>query len=240
METALNLKKSQFLKSNHRIKLELSFYQKEDVIEIAKSLLGKYLFTKINGQITGGKIVETEAYAGLKDKASHSYGGRRTARNETMYQAGGIAYVYLCYGIHHLFNIVTGSKDDPQAVLIRAIEPVCGIKTMLKRRNMKKLSYQLTSGPGSLTRALGLTMKQNGQSLSSSTLWLEESFLQNQNTQKNIQEDQKSLISNQKQLLLKEDIISSPRVGIAYAEEDALLPWRFRIRNNPWCSKAKS
>lgn len=220
METALNLKKSQ-------ARLDLSFYQKEDVVEIAKALLGKYLFTKINGQITGGKIVETEAYAGIKDKASHSYGGRRTKRNEAMYGAGGIAYVYLCYGMHHLFNIVTGAKDDPQAVLIRAIEPVFGIDTMLKRRGMEKVSYQLTAGPGSLTRALGLTMKQNGQSLESTSLWLSENY------EEGSQEDQENRP-------LKKEIISSPRVGIAYAKEDALLPWRFRIKNNSWCSKSKS
>ena len=200
-------------------KINLNFYKQTDVLKIAKELLGLYLFTKITGKLTGGKIVETEAYAGISDKASHSFSGKKTPRNKAMYQTGGIVYIYLCYGIHHLFNVVTSKKEDPQAVLIRAIEPTHGIDIMLKRRSLEKISYKLTAGPGSLTRALGLTMKENGQSLINSNIWIEKPF-------------------NQK-VFLKNEILASPRVGVAYAGKDALLPWRFRIKNNPWCSKAK-
>ncbi len=114
-------------------KLQLEFYQRENVIQIAKELLGKILVTNWKGIITSGRIVECEAYAGVIDKASHASGGRRTARNEIMYGEGGYAYVYLCYGIHHLFNVVTNSKGEPHAILVRALDPVEGIEEMLLR-----------------------------------------------------------------------------------------------------------
>ncbi|MNK08363.1 3-methyladenine DNA glycosylase [compost metagenome] len=134
------------------MKLQFSYYQNQDVIFLAKDLLGKILFTKIDGQITSGIIVETEAYFGIQDKASHSYNGRRTNRTEIMYTEGGISYVYLCYGIHHLFNIVTSIKGESHAVLIRAIEPLKGKDLMELRRNMPTSKSSITSGPGSAAR----------------------------------------------------------------------------------------
>ena len=197
-------------------KLNLDFYQREDILIISQDLLGKVLCTNIGGKLTSGIIVETEAYAGIADKASHAFGNRRTKRNETMYASGGKAYVYLCYGIHHLFNIVTNKENIPHAVLIRAIQPRDGIEIMLQRRNKKKIDHTLTSGPGSLTRALGITVKNSGTFLMDNLIWLE---------------DQNINYTNQ-------DILSSPRVGVQYAGKDAQKPWRFQIVNNPWVSLA--
>ena len=146
-------------------KLGAEFYGRDDVLMIAKELLGKVLCTHFDGIFTSGRIVETEAYNGIVDKASHSFGGRRTNRTETMYGEGGIAYVYLCYGIHHLFNVVTNVKDTPHAVLIRALEPVDGIEDMLIRCNKKKLDFSLTRGPGNVSKALGIGTKHTGQEL---------------------------------------------------------------------------
>lgn len=199
-------------------KLPVSFYLNEDVVQISKNLLGKFLFTELNGDIkTGGMIVETEAYAGVTDRASHAFGNRRTHRTETMFAEGGICYVYLCYGIHHLFNIVTNQANTPHAILIRAIEPVEGVGLMIERRKKKQLDYTLTSGPGSMSEALGITREQNGFSLIEDEIWIED----------------RDISFSDKQ------IISSPRVGVGYAKEDALLPWRFRLKDNPWTSKAK-
>ena len=131
-------------------KLTRDFYLQEDVVKISRELLGKVLCTKFNGKFTSGIITETEAYAGIPDKASHAYNGRRTKRTEVMYGMGGTAYVYLCYGIHHLFNIVTNKKDIPHAVLIRAVKPLDGIDLILKRRNQKKLTEKISSGPGTV------------------------------------------------------------------------------------------
>src|ERR1051326_6683267 len=125
------------------MKLQRDFYTREDVVLIAKELLGKVLFTKVEGKTTAGIITETEAYAGVSDKASHAYRGRRTARTEIMYSEGGAAYVYLCYGIHHLFNVVTNKKDVPHAVLVRAVRPFDGTPVILKRRNKSKLDPKI-------------------------------------------------------------------------------------------------
>src|ERR1700741_1441905 len=122
-------------------KLPVSFYQRENVFEIAKELLGKLLVTKWNGVVSSGRIVEVEAYNGIIDKASHAFAGRRTARNEIMYAKGGVAYVYLCYGIHHLFNVVTNDPETPHAILIRAAEPVYGIDIMLMRTKKLEVDY---------------------------------------------------------------------------------------------------
>ena len=195
-------------------KLPADFYQREDILLISRELLGKVLCTNFHGKLTSGIIVETEAYAGVTDKASHAYGGRRTKRTETMYAKGGSAYVYLCYGIHHLFNIVTNKENIPHAVLIRAIQPRDGIEIMLQRRNKKKLDQSLTAGPGSLTQALGITVKDSGTLLIDNLIWLE---------------DQNIQIKNQ-------DIFASPRVGVHYAGEDANNLWRFRIKENLWMS----
>lgn len=195
-------------------KLPLSFYQQENVLELSQQLLGKYLFTCMDHQVTGGMIVETEAYRGPEDRASHAYNRRRTKRNEMMYQAGGCSYVYLCYGLYPLFNVVTNQADVPHAILIRALEPVVGIDIMLKRRHKHKVDRSLTAGPGVLTQALGITTAHNGLLLTGSTIWLEDKGIQ----------------------IEPENILSTPRIGVAYAQEDALLPWRFRIKNNAWTS----
>ena len=197
-------------------KLSADFYQRDDVLIISCELLGKVLCTNFHGKLTSGIIIETEAYAGVTDKASHAYGGRRTKRTETIYASGGTAYVYLCYGIHHLFNIVTNNENIPHAVLIRAIQPLDGIDIMLQRRNKKKVDRSLTAGPGSLTRALSITIKDSGTLLMDNLIWLE---------------DQNIQIKNQ-------DILASPRVGVQYAGKDANNPWRFRIKGNPWMSPA--
>ena len=197
-------------------KLLVEFYQREDVLLISRELLGKVLCTNFHDKLTSGIIVETEAYAGVTDKASHAYGGRRTKRTETMYAKGGSAYVYLCYGIHHLFNIVTNKENIPHAVLIRAIQPRDGIEIMLQRRNKKKVDQSLTAGPGSLTRALGITVKDSGTFLMDNLIWLE---------------DQNINYTNQ-------DILATPRVGVQYAGKDAQNPWRFQVENSPWVSPA--
>ena len=154
-------------------KIPLSYYRNPDVVFLAKDLLGKVLVTRIDNQLTGGIITETEAYAGVKDKASHAYGGRRTERTKLMYRPGGYSYVYLCYGIHYLFNIVTGPEDVPHAVLIRGIHPVKGIETITKRRNGIKFDL-LANGPGKLSQCLGLDLKANGKLLDGDLVWLEE------------------------------------------------------------------
>lgn len=198
-------------------KLPLSFYRRPDVVQIAKELLGKKLVSFVDGQLTSGLIVETEAYAGSTDRASHGYGGRRTARNEMLYQAGGVAYVYLCYGIHHLFNVVTNEAGIPHAVLIRAIQPEEGIEYMLRRAGKQQLDYSLTAGPGALSRALGIHYRQhNGVKLTGNLIWIE---------------DASSVPDT--------EVVATTRVGVAYAQEDAWLPYRFYLRDNPWVSKAK-
>lgn len=188
-------------------KIALSYYRQEDVIALSRSLIGKYLFTQTGPDkvITGGMIIETEAYRGAEDKACHAYGNRRTQRTEIMFAEGGRAYVYLCYGMHHLFNIVTNVEGIPHAVLIRAIRPEIGLDAMLCRRKKDKLQPSLTNGPGSLCQALGITRQHNGLSLDGDTIWLEERGIE----------------------ILSDHIHSSPRIGVDYAEEDALKPWRF-------------
>lgn len=195
-------------------KLPVSFYQQNDVLAISQALLGKVLVTNFSGKLTAGMIVETEAYCGSEDKASHAYNNRRTARTETMFAAGGVAYVYLCYGIHHLFNIVTGSQDTPHAILLRAIEPLDGISVMLKRRKQEVVRRNLTAGPGILTQALGITTKHDGQSLCDDKIWIEDRGI----------------------TIPKRNIQAAPRVGIAYAQEYVSKPWRFFIKDNPWVS----
>lgn len=144
------------LSQNDHVKLQFSYYQNRDVLYLAKDLLGKVLFTQIDGEETAGIIVETEAYFGVTDKASHAYGGRRTNRTETMYSEGGISYVYLCYGIHYLFNVVSSVAGEPHAVLIRGIEPLVGKETIELRRKMTITNTSISSGPGSAAKALGM------------------------------------------------------------------------------------
>lgn len=200
-------------------KIPQEFYTRPIVEEIAQELLGKYLYTNSNGQITAGMIVETEAYCGLRDKACHAHLNKRTKRTEIMYQQGGVAYVYLCYGVHHLFNIITNESDFADAVLIRAIEPKVGVDTMLERRKHQKVSSKLSSGPGTLSQALGIQTKMHNKvDLLGDNIWLSDEGI----------------------AFTKNKIIASPRVGIAYAGEDALLPWRFRVKDNPFIGKMET
>lgn len=195
-------------------KLPLEFYQRKDVVKIAKELLGKILVTNWKGIVTSGRIVECEAYAGVIDKASHASGGRRTARTEIMFGEGGFAYVYLCYGIHHLFNVVTNSKDIPHAILIRALDPIEGIEEMLLRTSKKKFDHTLTRGPGNVSKALGIFTKDTGESLLGKKIFIGEDGV----TYK------------------KNEIGISPRIGVDYAGADALLPYRFYVKGNPFVS----
>ena len=197
-------------------KLPAKFYKRGDILAISKDLLGKVLCTQFDDNLTSGIIVETEAYAGETDRASHAYGGKRTHRTEIMYASGGKTYIYLCYGIHHLFNVVTNIEGIPHAILIRAIKPTKGIEIMLQRRNKKKVTPSLAAGPGALTQALGITVVNSGISLKDNLIWLE---------------DQNICYS-------KQDIIASPRVGVQYAGKDAQNSWRFRIENSPYVSPA--
>ncbi|UWX61807.1 DNA-3-methyladenine glycosylase [Chryseobacterium oranimense] len=201
-----------------KLKLPLSYYLNQDVIFLAKDLLGKVLFTEIDGNITAGVIVETEAYFGVLDKASHAYGGRRTSRTETLYHSGGVSYVYLCYGIHHLFNIVSSVEDEPHAVLVRAVEPLIGSDIMELRRNMPASKPAISSGPGSAAKALGIDRSFNKKDLTEHEIWIEDHGIR----------------------YTPDAIIAGPRIGVAYAQEDALLPWRFYVKGNKYVSKPRS
>jgi DNA-3-methyladenine glycosylase len=194
--------------------LPKSFYQRTDVLQIAKELLGKILVTKWNGIITSGRIVECEAYNGIIDKASHAYGDRRTNRTEIMYADGGKAYVYLCYGIHHLFNVVTNVKDEPHAILIRGLEPIKGIDMMLERTGKTKLDHTISKGPGNVSKALGIDVSHSGLSLMNRKLFIAEDDFE----------------------IDQEHIATSPRIGVEYAGKDARLPYRFFLKGNPFVS----
>lgn len=184
-------------------------------MQVAKDLLGKVIVTRFGGEVTAGMITETEAYAGATDKASHAYGNRRTNRTEVMYANGGVAYVYLCYGIHHLFNVVTNVQDVPHAVLIRAVEPLEGIDIMLERRGKEKLQPSLTAGPGAMSVALGIYTHHTGMELNSGLLTIEDRGIK----------------------VTKKNIVATTRIGVAYAMDDAMRPYRFYIRDNPYVSK---
>ena len=190
------------------MKLTQEFFCREDVVRISRELLGKILCTQVDGVLTRVVITETEAYAGITDKASHAYGGRRTKRTEPMFGPGGMAYVYLCYGIHHLFNVVTNVEGVPHAVLIRAGDPVDGIDIMLERRQKPAFDGRLLSGPGSLAKALGITTELSGHDLQGDSVWIEDQGIS----------------------VAPRTINASPRVGVDYAGEDALLPYRFRAK----------
>ncbi|MFN1834683.1 DNA-3-methyladenine glycosylase [Balneola sp. MJW-20] len=197
--------------------LRRSYYERDDVVIIAKDLLGKVLCTEINGLFTAGKIVETEAYDGRCDNACHSHIHGRTDRTSIMFGPGGHAYVYLCYGIHHLFNVVTNREGLADAVLVRGIEPLDGVDTILQRRNKEQLQRSVGGGPGIASQALGITTDHYGTDLTGNRIWIEDRDFQ----------------------VRDKEIIASPRVGIDYAGEDAKLPWRFRIRGNRFTSPAK-
>jgi DNA-3-methyladenine glycosylase len=199
-------------KKRHKI-LKEAFYTRHDVVTIARELIGKILVTEFNGGKTAGRIVETEAYNGETDKASHAFRGM-TKRTEVMFGGGGKAYVYLCYGIHQMFNIVTNKEGIPHAILIRAVEPLEGIDIMLERTGKKVLDDTLTKGPGNVGKAMGFHTSQCGLSLESEELYIVDDGFP-------VPDDQVGI---------------SPRIGVAYAGEDAFLPFRFYVRGNPYVS----
>ena len=196
-------------------KLGLDFFQRPDVARIGRELIGKMLCTRIGGTIvTAGMVVETEAYGGVDDRASHAFGGRRTPRTTVMYRAGGVAYVYLCYGLHCLFNVITNREEIPHAVLIRALEPCRGVEVMLRRRGAARVDRTLAGGPGVLCRALGINLRHNGINLTGNAIWFEDGV--------NVPLSQ---------------VCRTPRIGVAYAGADAARPWRFTLRGSPWLSR---
>lgn len=181
---------------------------------VAKALLGKLLVAGRGRNLVAGRIVETEAYRGVTDRASHAYGNRRTARTEIMYHEGGVAYVYLCYGMHHLFNVVTGKKDVPEAVLVRAIEPVHGRKLMLARSGRASWHPSIGSGPGNVTKAMGIHFSQSGTDMQGDDLFIADDGWQ----------------------ISEHQYATTPRIGVDYAGPDATLPYRFIIRDHPQIS----
>lgn len=196
--------------------LKRDFYTRADTLRVARELLGKRLVVpSADGARVSGRVVEVEAYLGAEDRAAHSYGGRRTRRTETMFGVGGTAYVFFVYGIHHQFNVVTGPEGQPHAVLVRAVEPEEGVELMKERRPVRK-ERELTSGPGKLCRALGLDLSFDGEDLTrGGRAWLEETGVK----------------------LRPDEIASGPRIGVAYAAEDALKPWRFWVAGNEYVSR---
>ena len=190
------------------MKLTKDYFLTDDVVAVARDLIGKSLFTMVDGQLAGGVICETEAYKGTNDRASHAFGGRRTKRNEMMYHEGGVAYVYLCYGMHHLLNFVTNAMDIPDAVLIRGIVPTHGEELMLHRTGKRKITRDIGIGPGKVSKLLGITVEDNGLSLCGDRLWIED-----------------------RRLLVPDSAIQvTPRIGVDYAGEDAKRPYRFVMR----------
>jgi DNA-3-methyladenine glycosylase len=208
-----NLENLLYLKT-FEMKLSRDFYQRKNVVKIARELLGKGLFTSKDGVIAGGMIVETEAYS-WKEKGCHAYNNRKTQRNAIMFGEGGFSYVYLCYGMHCLFNVVTNEEGIADAVLIRALEPLTGVGDMTLRRGNSFSQNHLTSGPGKLSKALGIDRTMNGKSLLDSEVWIAD-------------------LGNK---IAPGNIVAGPRIGIDYAGEDAMLPWRFLVKNNPWVSR---
>lgn len=189
--------------------IPLSYFQGADVVALAKDLIGKEFHSRTNGEHTAGMIVETEAYRGPEDRASHAYNNRRTKRTETMFLEGGRSYVYLCYGVHHLLNIVTNCEGVPHAILIRALWPTIGLEVMCRRRGGRR---KLCAGPGMVAQALGITCAHDNLLFDGSLFWLEE---------------------GEKEL----EISVGPRIGVDYAGEDALLPWRFCLKEERWLSQ---
>jgi DNA-3-methyladenine glycosylase len=200
------------------VKLPASFYDRPRVVAIARALLGKVLVTEFGGRRTSGRIVEVEAYNGIVDRASHAWSGRRTKRTEVMYGSGGTAYVYLIYGIHSLFNVVTNRKEVPHAVLVRALDPLEGIPVMLKRTGKAKSDHTLTRGPGNLSKALGLRTTDTGTTLLGDVIWIGDDGWRAKRGQ----------------------IVATPRIGVDYAGEDAALPYRFYLEGNPYVSGLKA
>ena len=198
--------------------LPLAFYQRPDPLLIARELLGKHLYAAVDGIITAGRIVESEAYRHVGDHSLTLHLQRKARQAQALYQPGGHAYIYTVYNRHALLNIGTHDADHPDTVLIRAIEPTVGVDVMLRRRGLSAVTPKLTAGPGVLTQALGITPALSGEPFSGPVLWIEDHG----------------------EAVADENIRASTRVGLAYAgAEAAALPWRFRLRDNPWTSPAK-
>jgi DNA-3-methyladenine glycosylase len=195
-------------------KLTIEFYNQKNVTAIARQLLGKILVTNIDGNITSGRIIETEAYAAITDKASHAWAGKRTVRNEYMYAQAATAYVYICYGIHQMFNVVTNKKGIPDAVLIRAIEPMEGIDSMTERTGKSRADKTITKGPGNLSKALGIDKIHSGENLLHNRIY----------------------IMRDDTLFTAAQIGVSKRIGVDYAGPDAFLPYRFYVKGNKYVS----
>ncbi len=194
--------------------LPRDFYTRPDVLEVARDLLGKRLVVPgRNGSRVSGIIVETEAYRGPEDRASHAWNGRRTQRTETMYGPGGTAYVYFVYGMYNQFNVVTNVADIPHAILVRALEPSEGIEVMRRRRRGRS-ERELTSGPGRLCLAMGIDRKLDKADLLGDRVWIEEGIS-----------------------ISRRQIARGPRIGIDYAEKWIDKPWRFWVRDNPFVSR---
>ncbi|NQV02681.1 MAG: DNA-3-methyladenine glycosylase [Bacteroidia bacterium] len=195
--------------------LSRSFYLQPDVLSIARELLGKRLCSRIDGEYTSGIITETEAYAGINDRASHAFGGRKTHRTEIMYAQGGTAYVYLCYGMHSLFNVVTNIEGVPHAVLIRGIQPCDGVERIKRRRRKEKIMKNFSNGPGKVAEALGIHFSHSGLDL----------------TQIPPQPDKPAIwIEEAENIILTEEILVATRIGVDYAGKDAKLPYRFLLK----------
>jgi DNA-3-methyladenine glycosylase len=198
--------------------LNLRFFLRGDVLAVAREMLGKHVFTCIDGELTGGRIVETEAYRHEGDPSITLHLQRKRKQAEALYQPGGHAYLYTVYRVHTLFNITVNDAAHPDAVLIRAIEPLQGVEIMLRRRGLAKLARNLTAGPGVLSQALGLTPALNGELVTGPHIWLAEAG----------------------ESIADENVLASSRVGLEYAGEEAVaLPWRFRVKDSKWTSPAK-
>lgn len=192
----------------------------DDPVKIAEALIGVEIVSGIDGHQCRAAITETEAYWAPEDQASHAKNNRRTARTEVFYAAPGTAYVYLCYGIHELFNVVTGPEETPHAVLIRAVQPLAGTEKMLERRNMKILKPHLTAGPGVLSKALGISRAHNGVNL--------------------LESDGELRLEVNGPPVEASEIVATPRIGINYAGAPWVeKPWRFYRRNTPFVSKSR-
>ncbi len=196
-------------------KLSKAFFQGDDVVRITKQLLGKIITTNFEGELTSGKIVEAEAYRHVADEASHARRGKRTNRNEHMYASGGVMYVYICYGLHHMVNVVTNLDGIPDAILIRAIEPVSGLEIMAHRTGKKTTDKTITKGPGNVAKALGVYKKHSGRSFTG---------------------NEKIFITDPGIIIEENEVVMSPRIGVDGAGADALLPYRFFIKGNKYVS----
>lgn len=202
-------------------RLARSWYEGDDPVDLARAMLGMVLVSEAGGARTSGVIVETEAYPGPHDQACHAHLGRRTARTESMFKAGGFSYVYTCRGTNHLLNLVTGQEGFPSAILIRAVEPLEGTEAMLERRGHEKVvKSRLAAGPGMMTVCLGITtaLDRLDTTGAAAPFWVEDRGFR---------------------LDADGAILCSPRVGIPYAGEDIDKPWRFRVKDSPWTSRAK-